>query len=105
MSTASDGADEELFVFVRFHALPEREAEVEALLHEVIAPTRAEPGNVSIRAFRASRDAREFYIHSHWRDESAFDVHSGLPHTVQFVASIRALIDHELHVSRTFRIV
>jgi quinol monooxygenase YgiN len=99
-----DSPGSELYVFVRFHALPEREAAVEALLREILPPTRAEPGNLSIHAFHSVRDSHEFYIHSRWRDEAAFDVHSTLPHTRRFIESIGPLLDHELKVSRTLQI-
>ena len=38
----------ELFIFARFHACPGQETGVEAALRKVIAPTRQEPGCLSI---------------------------------------------------------
>ena len=90
----------ELFIFARFHARPGNEAAVAATLLEVLAPTREEPGCVSIHAFRSTRDPRLFYIHSRWKDEAAFDRHGGLPHTVRFVQRVEPLIDHPLDVTR-----
>jgi quinol monooxygenase YgiN len=104
MSPPADAVAGELFVFVRFHALPERESAVAAALGEVVPPTRAEPGNLSIHAFSSVRDSREFYIHSRWRDEAAFEIHSTLPHTRRFIETVEPLIDHELKVSRTLQI-
>jgi len=37
----------------------------------VVAPSRAEPGCLDIHAFRSTRDARLFYIHSRWKDEAS----------------------------------
>jgi hypothetical protein len=48
----------ELFIFARFHARPGNEDAVAAALLDVIAPTREEPGCVSVHAFRATRDPR-----------------------------------------------
>jgi quinol monooxygenase YgiN len=90
----------ELFIFARFHARPGQDTEIQSALRKVIAPTRQEPGCVSIHAFRSIRDARLFYIHSRWVDEAAFDHHVGLPHTVQFVEEVQPLIDHELDTTR-----
>jgi quinol monooxygenase YgiN len=65
------------------------------------APTRQEPGCLSIDAFGATQDPRLFYIHSRWKDEAAFDRHAQLPHTVRFVEQVQTLIDHPLEVTRT----
>jgi quinol monooxygenase YgiN len=44
------------------------------------------------------RDPRLFYIHSRWKDETAFEHHADLPHTIRFVARVEPLIDHPLDV-------
>ncbi|MGH7358247.1 MAG: putative quinol monooxygenase [Candidatus Rokuibacteriota bacterium] len=94
----------ELFVFARFHARPGAEAAVAEAMRDVLAPTREEPGCLSIHHFRSIRDSRLFYIHSRWKDEAAFEIHAGLPHTVRFLQRVEALIDHPLDVARTERI-
>ena len=99
--TGVDDKTGELAVFVRFRAVAGREAEVAALIRKVLSPSRAEAGNVSIHAFRSIRDEREFYIHSLWRDEAAFDLHAELPHTLRFIHAVAPLLDHELRVART----
>jgi quinol monooxygenase YgiN len=94
----------ELYVFARFHARPGQEEAVESALRDTVAPSREEPGCLSIHAFRSLRDRRLFYIHSRWKDEAAFEVHAGLPHTVRFIERVAPLIDHPLDVNRTERI-
>jgi len=91
----------ELFIFAHFHARPGQETGVESALRKVIPSTRLEAGCLSIHPFRSIRDARLFYIHSHWVDEAAFDNHVSLPHTVQFVEEVQPLIDHALETTRT----
>jgi len=90
----------ELFIFGRFHARPGDERAVEEALRDVVGPSRAEAGCLSIQAFRSARDPRLFYIHSRWVDEVAFDQHAGLPHTVRFIERVQTLIDHPLDVTR-----
>jgi len=90
----------ELFIFARFHARPGNEEAVADALRETVAPSREEPGCLSIHAFRSVRDPRLFYIHSRWRDEAAFDHHATLPHTVRFIERVQPLIDHPLDVTR-----
>ena len=88
-------------MFARFRAHPGREDALAATLHEVVAATREETGNLAIAVFRSVRDPRLFYIHSRWVDEAAFDHHADLPHTLRFLAAVAPLIDHPLDVTRT----
>jgi quinol monooxygenase YgiN len=90
----------EIFIFTRFHALPGTEAAVEQALHEVVAPTREEDGCLGIHALRSIRDPQLFYIHSHWKNEAAFETHAKLPHTLQFIARVEPLLDHEVVAQR-----
>ena len=39
-------------------------------------------------------------VHSRWKNEVAFELHAGLPHTTRFVAKVQPLIDHPLDVTR-----
>ncbi len=94
----------EMFFFARFHARSGTEREVADALREVLAPSREEPGCLSIHAFRSIRDPRLFYIHSRWKDEAAFEVHAGLSHTVRFIERVETLIDHPLDVTRAEKI-
>ena len=89
----------EVFIFARFHAAPgKREAVCEAM-HRVQGPTRLEPGCLGYGAFQSLRDPDEFYIHSRWKDQAAFDHHAALPHTVRFVAEVEPLLDHPFKAS------
>jgi quinol monooxygenase YgiN len=94
----------ELFVFGRFHARPGLESAVGEAVRNVLGPTREEAGCLSIHAFRSTRDPRLFYVHSRWTNESAFENHTGLPHTVRFIERVEPLIDHPLDVTRGERI-
>jgi quinol monooxygenase YgiN len=92
----------ELVIFARFHAREGSETAVEAAVREVTSITRElEPGCLAISPYRSLRDPKLFFIHSRWVDESAFDIHATLPHTVRFLARVQALIDHPLDVNRT----
>ncbi len=91
----------ELFIFARFHAQVGNEAAVEQALKEVVVRSSKEAGCLSIHAFHATGDDRLFYVHSHWQDEAAFELHATLPHTVKFVETVEKLIDHPLEVART----
>ena len=66
----------ELFIFARFHVRPGSEGAVAEALLDILAPSRGEPGCLSIHAFRSIRDPQLFYIHSRWKDEAAFEYHA-----------------------------
>ena len=91
----------EIFLFARFHARPGCEAALRDAIRTVEGPTKLEPGCVGYQAFQSVRVPGEFYVHSRWRDRAAFDTHASLPHTVQFISTVEALIDHPLSVSLT----
>jgi len=91
----------ELYIFARFHARAGEDRAVAAEIRTVIAPTGKEPGCLGIHAFRSTRDARLFYIHSRWKDSAAFEHHALLPHTVRFIERVEGLIDHPLDIART----
>jgi quinol monooxygenase YgiN len=77
---------------VRFDPPAARADDFRAALLAVLAPAREEPGCLDMRAFESVREPRSFAIHSEWVDEAAFEVHSGLPHTLRFVAAAEALL-------------
>ena len=89
------------YIFVRFHAIAGRERDLERALSKVGPPTREEPGCVAYHAFRSIRDDGIFYVHSVWHDETAFDLHAELPHTVAFIDEVAGLIDHPVQAVRT----
>jgi quinol monooxygenase YgiN len=91
----------ELYGFVRLHAREGEESAVEQTLREVTGLSREETGCLSIHAFRSMRDRRLFFIHSRWVDETAFQAHGALPHTVRFLERVDALLDQPREVART----
>lgn len=94
----------ELHVFVRLRAREGEEQAVEEALLEVMKTSREEPGCLAIHAFRSTRDARLFFIHSRWMDETAFQTHAELAHTKEFRKQVDALLETPLEVTRTEKI-
>ena len=86
-------------MFARLHARPGKRSEVQQAMFEVQGPTRVEAGCLAYGGFRSVRDPDEFYIHSRWQDLGAFERHSGLPHTVRFLANVEPLLDHPFAAS------
>jgi len=94
------GLHMELFIFARFHARDGQEEAVAAALRDEVPLARAEPGCLGHEAYSSTRDPRLFFIHSHWAEEAAFEAHTKLPHTVDFVERVQPLLDHKLDVNR-----
>ena len=90
----------EIFIFARFQARSGAEPEVEAALREVVPPSRAEAGCMSLHVFRSIRDSQVFYIHSRWKDEAAFNEHARLPHTAKFIERVNPLLDHRVEAQQ-----
>jgi quinol monooxygenase YgiN len=90
----------EIFIFGRFCARAGCEDALAEAVRDVVPPTREEHGCLEIHGFRSISDPRLFYVHSCWVDESAFDEHTKLPHTVKFIERVESLIDHALDVTR-----
>ena len=79
---------------VRFEPQPGKEDAFREELLRVNAPSRAEPGCLSILAFESAREPRTFAIYSEWVDEAAFELHAQLPHTQQFLKAAEQLLTH-----------
>jgi quinol monooxygenase YgiN len=53
---------------------------VAAALHEMVAPTKAEPGNLDYQAFRDPKDPSLFVLFERYAGEDAFEAHRASPH-------------------------
>ena len=93
-----------IHVFVRFEPLPGKEIAFRQVMLRNVEPSRAEPGCLSLHVFESLREPFQFEIHSEWVDEDAFELHARLPHTVQFLASAKELLTHEVLGLRTRQI-
>jgi quinol monooxygenase YgiN len=98
------GCIRDLFIFGRFHSRPGNEAKVLKTLLDVVTPTRAEHGCISINAFRSTQDPQLFYIHTHWENEAVFKKHLTLQHTIRFIEHMTPLIDHLLELTKTEKV-
>jgi quinol monooxygenase YgiN len=91
-------ADQEfgLFLFARLHARDGQAEVVRRAIFDVQGPTRNESGCLNYQAFQSLQDLNEFFIHSRWRDSTAFTLHLAQPHTIRFAAAVQPLIDMPL---------
>ena len=90
-----------IFIFGRFQARAECEAEFREALHKVVLASREEPGCLEIHGFVSVRDPRLFFMHSRWADQASFDAHAELPHTLEFLKQTDTLLERPREVTRT----
>lgn len=58
---------------------------IEAILKELAAAIRNEPGNVSFTVHRARDDTRDIFLHEVYKSEAAFREHRDTQHFKTFV--------------------
>ena len=89
------------YVFARFEPVEGKEAELLARLRRVVGPTRMEPGCLRIHIYESTREPVTWMIHSEWVDEAAFEEHARMPHTVEFLNTVTALMRNPFQALRT----
>jgi len=70
----------EFAVFARYRVRTGEEARVANALRNMVAPTRAEPGNLDYQVFRDPEDPSLFAGFERYADEFAFQAHLASPH-------------------------
>ncbi|HEX4011088.1 MAG TPA: putative quinol monooxygenase [Solirubrobacteraceae bacterium] len=70
-------------VLARWVAIPGEEEAVAAAIDKLIAPSRAEPGNLVYQAHRDPADPRVFLLYEQYADEAAYQAHGESPHFQQ----------------------
>ena len=75
------------FVVIAQYRAREGEAErVAEALRNMVAPTRAEPGNLDYQVFRDPKDPSLFVLYERYAGEDAFDAHRASPHFGSWLA-------------------
>jgi len=89
---------------VRLQPVAGKEALFRAEVSRVVETTRSEPGCIEIGAFESVREPTSFAVHSEWVDESAFERHCDLPHTLRFLAASEECLTHPVEGLRSRQI-
>jgi len=77
------------FVVIAQYRAREGEADrVAGALRNMVAPTRAEPGNLDYQVFCDPRDPSLFVLFERYADEDAFDAHRTTPHFGTWLAGV-----------------
>ncbi|MFD5148736.1 putative quinol monooxygenase [Streptomyces sp. NPDC058401] len=76
----------------RLRARPGLEDEVRAQALALVAPTRAEPGNVSYRAYEDPTDPGTWVVLEEWADSASWEAHMASPHLAEALSRTGALL-------------
>ena len=78
----------EFVVIAQYRARAGEADRVAAALREMVAPTRAEPGNLDYQVFRDPADPSLFVLFERYADSGAFDAHRAAPHFATWLAGV-----------------
>ncbi len=82
-----------LTVIATIVAKPGKEAETEAVLKALIAPTRRDPGHIRYDLHRDLENPRAFVFYETWESKAALDAHLETPHLNGFKARVPELVE------------
>jgi len=76
----------EFVVIAQYRVRAGEEGTVSEALRKMVAPTRAEQGNLDYQVFRDPNDPSLFVLFERYADEAAFDEHRATPHFATWLA-------------------
>jgi quinol monooxygenase YgiN len=82
----------EIHVFATVVAQAGKEAELQAVLEELVAATRQEPGNLHYMLHTSAKTPGTFYFFEVYKDQDAANGHMASPHFAAAVGKAGALL-------------
>lgn len=79
-------------VIASFYPNSNQEEQVESILKNMVAPTRAESGNVRYDLYTSSNEPKSFHLIESYSDESALAFHRETAHYKHYRATIASLL-------------
>ena len=86
-------SDGNVIILANLTAKAGREAELEALLRGMCAPSRAEEGCITYNLYKRAEGGSSFRLFECWRSAAALDAHRQTPHSKNFRARVADLAD------------
>lgn len=96
--------NEEIVVVARCRGKAGREAELDAALQAILAPTRAEDGCLTYDMHRILDDSGqepggEWLFHERWKSRAALDEHMQREHMTAFFAKAHDLVEGDVDIT------
>jgi quinol monooxygenase YgiN len=89
---------------LRFDVKPGQLDSLRNELLSILQATRAEPGCIDLHLYEEKSASGTFFIHSTWKEESAFDAHAQFPHMKRFLGLLGDLVTDPVKAVRTRQI-
>lgn len=83
-------------------AKPGKAAELETLMRGMVAPCRAEPGNLCWDIWQDRDNPERFVLDELYKDDAAVQAHRATPHFLAYAAKVGELADRTPIVSRPY---
>ncbi|WYP27259.1 putative quinol monooxygenase [Alkalihalobacillus sp. FSL W8-0930] len=77
-----------IITHVRFQIKPEKEEGFLALMHNLVAETRKEEGNISYELMKSTEEEHTYSMIETWKDEEATKIHNASEHFTAFLKEI-----------------
>ncbi len=89
---ASTDIAEHHYIICKLHSVPERHDEVKALLLELVATARSQPGNLSYHVFQNRDDETTFHIVDGWDSADTYQNHHDSEEVADVVSRLNPLL-------------
>jgi quinol monooxygenase YgiN len=86
-------SSENVIILVTLTPRPGKEADLEALLRGMCAPSRAEGGCITYNLYKRAGGGSSFHLFECWSSPAALDAHRQTPHSKNFRARVADLSD------------
>ena len=86
-------SNENVIILVTLTPRAGREAELEALLRGMCAPSRAEKGCITYNLYKRAEGGSSLHLFECWRSAAALDAHREMPHFKNFRARLADLAE------------
>jgi len=105
VTTPTDSNPDLLTVIASMRAKPGKEAELRTALESLVAPSKADPGNVNYDLHQGTEDPAVFYFYENWESAELLLAHLQSPELRETVdRAISELVDGEVSITQLRRI-
>ncbi len=88
-----------------FKANPGRETDIERILGAMVAPTRAEDGNVNYDLHQHQDDPTRYVLYEGWKSPEALEEHMATPHFQKMLEDLEGVVAEHDEEGRPFRAI
>jgi quinol monooxygenase YgiN len=99
----AQASDLPLVMIATVKVQPGFEVAFKAAAVQILAPTRAEEGNISYEFHQSPNDPTEFATVEVWRSQADIDKHMGLPHMQNFFGQVGGMFAPGFPVLKTYQ--